>query len=77
MPIYEYECPKCNCRFEQLVFRQSEKVCCPECGSSEVSRCMSIFGFKSGGDKGAASSRMGSSGSGCSGCRATSCASCH
>ncbi len=76
MPIYEYECRKCNLHFEKLIFNQSEIVCCPECGSEEVSKMMSVFGFKSGGDKGAASNRMGSGSSGCSGCTATSCASC-
>lgn len=77
MPIYEYECAKCQCQFEQLVFRQNEQVQCPECGAGDVSKRMSVFGFKSGGEKGAASSRMGSSGSGCASCKATSCASCH
>jgi putative FmdB family regulatory protein len=78
MPIFEYRCSKCGKDFEMLVFRQDETVNCPECGSPEVTKKMSLFGFKSGGDKGAASSRVGSStaSSGCAGCTASSCSSC-
>ena len=77
MPIYEYCCEGCDCQFETLVFRSSDRVACPSCSSEKVSRLLSVFGFKSGGDKGAASIRMGSGASGCSGCVATSCKSCH
>lgn len=77
MPIYEYECCECQAQFETLVFRQDEAVTCPECGCEKAERLMSVCGFKSGGDKGSASSRMGSSGSSCSGCTAGSCSSCH
>ncbi|ROQ93580.1 FmdB family zinc ribbon protein [Desulfosoma caldarium] len=78
MPIYEYRCESCGERYECLVFRSNEEVCCPKCGSSQAHKEMSVFGFKSGGEKGAASSRMGSTGaSSCSGCSARSCATCH
>ncbi|MEJ5349121.1 MAG: zinc ribbon domain-containing protein [Desulfosoma sp.] len=77
MPIYEYRCGSCGEHYECLVFRSDETVCCPKCGSSEAHREMSVFGFKSGGDKGAASSRMGSGTSSCSGCAGGSCATCH
>jgi putative FmdB family regulatory protein len=77
MPIYEYECDKCHVQFEKLVFKSDEAVCCPDCCSSDVQRMMSVCGFKSGGEKGAASSRMGTGASSCAGCSATSCASCH
>jgi putative FmdB family regulatory protein len=77
MPIYEYECCNCCESFERLVFRSDEPVSCPKCESSDVNKKMSVFGFKSGGDKGAASSRVGSSASGCSGCAGGSCSSCH
>ncbi|SHE88262.1 putative regulatory protein, FmdB family [Desulfacinum infernum DSM 9756] len=77
MPIYEFECSKCAEKFECLVFRSDERVSCPSCGSQEAQRVMSVFGFKSGGDKGAASSRMGSGASSCSGCAGGSCATCH
>ena len=77
MPIYEYYCDSCECQFETLVFRSSDHVACPGCDSEDVTRVLSVFGFKSGGDKGAASSRMGSTAGGCSGCAATSCKTCH
>lgn len=78
MPIYEYRCGGCGERYECLVFRSDEAVQCPKCGSSDAHREMSVFGFKSGGDKGAAGSRMGSAGaSSCSGCSGGSCATCH
>jgi putative FmdB family regulatory protein len=77
MPIYEYECCKCCEKFEKLVFRSDEGVSCPKCDSEEVQKVLSVFGFKSGGDKGAASSRMGSGASSCAGCHSSSCSSCH
>ncbi len=77
MPIFEFECCKCCEKFEKLVFRSDEAVSCPKCESDEVQRVMSVCGFKSGGDKGSASSRMGSGTSSCGSCRATSCSSCH
>ncbi|MFP5213516.1 MAG: FmdB family zinc ribbon protein [Acidobacteriota bacterium] len=78
MPIYEYECCKCCEKFETLVFRSDEAVNCPKCDSTEVCRVMSVCGFKSGGDKGAASSRGGSvsAGSSCAGCSGGSCSTC-
>jgi len=79
MPIYEYECCNCCECFERLVFRsdEAEPVRCPKCESSNVHKMMSVCGFKSGGDKGAASSRVGTAASGCSGCGARSCSTCH
>ncbi len=77
MPIYEYECCSCCECFERLVFKSDEAVACPKCESPDVHKKMSVFGFKSGGDKGAASSRTGASASGCSGCAGGSCSSCH
>lgn len=78
MPIFEFECCNCCQQFERLVFRSDEAVNCPECDSTDVHRMMSVFGFKSGGDKGAASSRTASGSSGgCAGCTSGSCSSCH
>ena len=77
MPIYEYYCETCDREFETLVFRSSDPVACPTCSTDNVQRVLSVFGFKSGGDKGAASSRMGSRASGCSSCAATNCGSCN
>jgi putative FmdB family regulatory protein len=79
MPIFEFECCQCCERFEQLVFRSDEPVNCPKCESGDVQRVMSVFGFKSsGGEKGVASSRMGSgASSSCAGCSGGSCSTCH
>ncbi len=54
MPIYEYECKKCNKRFETLVMG-SEKPECPKCGSRSLAKQFSAFAVKqseSGGDFG-------------------------
>lgn len=44
MPIYEYRCPACETKFEQLI-RDSEalELQCPNCGTREVSRLLSVF----------------------------------
>ncbi|MGQ9505033.1 MAG: FmdB family zinc ribbon protein [Thermogutta sp.] len=41
MPIYEYQCPKCNQQFEQLV-RGDGRVTCPKCGSSDLTKLVSM-----------------------------------
>ncbi len=34
MPTYDYECPKCGCRFEKFEAMTAERAgVCPECGS--------------------------------------------
>jgi len=41
MPVYEYRCLDCKGEFERirpLSERTTEKVKCPECGSSRVER---------------------------------------
>ncbi len=41
MPIYEYECSRCSCRFElRRSFSEDSPVCCPQCGC-EVQRIFS------------------------------------
>jgi putative FmdB family regulatory protein len=40
MPLYEFECPACGERFEELV-TGSECPPCPECGASEPVRVYS------------------------------------
>ena len=43
MPIYEYECPKCDNKFEMLrpMSRADEKAACPEC-KGEAQRVVSV-----------------------------------
>jgi putative FmdB family regulatory protein len=43
MPIYEYRCKECGRRFEELVMKSSQKIPCPDCGSEDVEREISIF----------------------------------
>ena len=41
MPIYEYVCKGCGDEFEALV-RPNEAAQCPECGSAELERLLSL-----------------------------------
>lgn len=41
MPIYEFECPACGHRFEELTGSQSERATCPECGCEDAGRLLS------------------------------------
>jgi putative FmdB family regulatory protein len=43
VPIYEYRCRTCGLEFETLV-RGIEQPACAECGSSDLERCLSLFG---------------------------------
>lgn len=40
MPIFEYNCPKCGARFEELVFGSNLPEC-PECGNKETKKLLS------------------------------------
>lgn len=47
MPIYEYECNKCQKVFEIIVSSSNrESVACEQCGSSEVRKLISATGIK-------------------------------
>jgi putative FmdB family regulatory protein len=41
MPIYEFECDRCGCRFEELVSGGGAVPECPECGSPDTRRRLS------------------------------------
>jgi putative FmdB family regulatory protein len=45
VPIYEFDCKSCGCRFEELVGShvgvEASDVICPECGSNETERLLS------------------------------------
>jgi putative FmdB family regulatory protein len=43
MPIYEYRCPSCEERFEELVRGSDPSVACPSCGTADVERLLSVF----------------------------------
>ena len=70
MPIYEYQCNKCLCCFEKLVYGSNPEVLCPSCSAKDTTKRLSQFGM------GKSSSSPSSSGSGCGGCSASSCAGC-
>ncbi|MCK4403968.1 MAG: zinc ribbon domain-containing protein [candidate division Zixibacteria bacterium] len=73
MPIYEFTCQRCGAKFEILQrTNQDEKPSCPECGTEEVRKVFSVFGFSSGG-KFVSSSSEGAS---CSTCSVRNCSSC-
>ncbi|MCK6444767.1 MAG: zinc ribbon domain-containing protein [Planctomycetes bacterium] len=48
MPLYVYVCPRCQHRFEELVFG-SEAVHCPQCRSTKTERQLSTFAVHGGG----------------------------
>lgn len=71
MPIYEYLCPACGCRFEALVRIGKEGgVRCEACQSPDVRKLLSAFGIGGGG------SRLKESSGGCSTCHSHSCGTC-
>jgi putative FmdB family regulatory protein len=47
MPIYEFECLSCECRFQNLVMKESEekKLLCPKCGSRKKRRLISRVAY--------------------------------
>lgn len=47
MPIYEYECPRCEHRFEELIrLSDPDPEACPACGQSSVRRRISAPSFR-------------------------------
>ena len=47
MPLYEYRCEKCGRNFDLLVrsATQQNEPQCPHCGSSKVTKAISLFGL--------------------------------
>jgi putative FmdB family regulatory protein len=44
MPIYEYVCMACESHFEELVrMGDGDSVSCPDCGTANVRRQLSVF----------------------------------
>jgi putative FmdB family regulatory protein len=41
VPLYEYQCPRCERQFEELVFG-AEQPACPGCGNADVERLLSV-----------------------------------
>ena len=76
MPLYEYMCDECQCKFDLLrSFSQADDpVTCPYCEHAGARRLLSAFAAVSTGSDGSTASVAGSSS--CTSCAATSCAGC-
>ena len=48
MPLFEYLCRSCGCRFEALVVGTRRPEVCPECESPEIEKQYSTFGLGGG-----------------------------
>ncbi|MBM3119039.1 MAG: zinc ribbon domain-containing protein [Chloroflexi bacterium] len=77
MPIYEYSCPDCNCKFELLrsINKANEDASCPRCQHT-AKRVFSRFASFSKGS-GGESMPIAGTGNSCTGCSASSCSTCH
>ena len=66
MPIFEYRCKDCGEKFETLVYSTSDTgdIECPECGSTQTEKQMSMFASSGGNGSGGASKSSCGSGSG-------------
>lgn len=49
MPIFEYRCGDCSSRFEKIVFRETEALECPACGSRHLEKQISSFAVQAAG----------------------------
>jgi putative FmdB family regulatory protein len=76
MPLYEYVCPHCELKFEQLrpFSRANDPATCPECKGTDTKRAISNFASFSRNSDGSTESHGG--GGGCAGCAAGHCGSC-
>jgi len=44
MPIFEFKCCGCGKEFERLIFGSDDQApACPECGSSDTNKLLSVF----------------------------------
>jgi putative FmdB family regulatory protein len=79
MPIYEYICPKCRIRFEQLrsLSRSEEDADCPTC-KSRSGRTISKFVSRARSDMSMLDHMPsgGGGGSSCGGCTSSNCSTC-
>ncbi len=51
MPLYEYDCRECGCRFDKIIRVLSEEsdIRCPQCSSAKVEKAISLCGRVSAG----------------------------
>jgi putative FmdB family regulatory protein len=76
MPIYEYLCPECDARFEELrpLSQVERPALCPRC-HRPARRKMSAFACFSTSESGVPRTLPGTGGS-CSGCSSGNCGTC-
>jgi len=69
MPVYEYLCPECEYRFEELIksITSKKRVDCPKCGYKDVSRQLSVVAAP---QSQSSSPKPGVPAGGCQGCDA-------
>ncbi len=74
MPLYEYCCPECDLKFEQLrpLSRADEEAACPRC-QHDSPRILSTFACFSKDESGLSTSIGGDS---CAGCSTGTCSTC-
>ena len=80
MPIYEYQCSRCDTEFEEIASSTDETPHCPSCGSADTRKLMSCACRCRGGNDSSfrdAAYTSGGGGGGCGGCSGGNCASCH
>lgn len=78
MPLYEFQCRRCDCIFEELTRMGStgDDLLCPHCGADKVMKKMSTFYGRSSGGHGTASHNCGGGcGGNCGNCNGN--CSCH
>ncbi len=44
MPLFRYQCRKCQAEFELLLARFDSEAVCPECGSADLERAQNRIG---------------------------------
>ncbi len=76
MPIYEYVCDHCHCRFELLrgFHAADDPAVCPKCEHSGGRRALSLFAAVTKSSDGCTQQLSG--GGGCASCQGGSCATC-
>ena len=76
MPIYEYQCSKCDTEFEELILSANDKIACPKCGSRKVRKLASTFAHRTKGAGGEVSRMRSAASDSCGGCTSSSCSHC-
>lgn len=46
IPLYEYHCPRCTRKFEEIVAVNAPNPVCPDCKSSNVTKLISASNFE-------------------------------